>query len=156
MTHLAMVDPHPPSPSEFSAEDEEAAEVAAAAAADTPRLLFDPALLSGLRSTADIATDPGVRLGSSSGFFMPGPFHCLPGTNSGIPKLSMSVPLVLLPPAADLPPPLPSLPWDFEESGHPEPVVVLGGPQVSSDIVVAVVVVMGGILGPPGALGNPP
>ena len=67
----------------------------------------------------------------------------------------LSVPLVLLPPA-DLPPPLPSLPWDFEESGHPEPVVVLGGPQVSSDIVVAVVVVMGGILGPPGALGNPP
>ena len=32
------------------------------------------------------ATEPGVRLGSSSGFLIPVPFHGLPGSNSGIPK----------------------------------------------------------------------
>ena len=42
-----------------------------------------------IKSMAVGATDPGVRVGSSSGFFNPGPFHGLPGSNSGMPKVSM-------------------------------------------------------------------
>ena len=34
------------------------------------------------------AIEPGVRFGSSSGFFIPGPFHGLPGSNSGMPNES--------------------------------------------------------------------
>ena len=42
------------------------------------------------------ATEPGVRVGSSLGSFRAVPFHALPGTNSGMPKLSFSLVLVLV------------------------------------------------------------
>ena len=43
------------------------------------------------------ATLPGVIVGSSVGSFICAvPFHALPGTNSGIPKLSSSVELLVL------------------------------------------------------------
>ena len=54
------------------------------------RLLAEPALESGPMGSdtaAAEAADPGVRLGSSSGSFIPGPVHFLPGTNSGIPVI---------------------------------------------------------------------
>ena len=98
------------------------------------------------------ATDPGVKVGSSSGFFKPGPFHALPGTNSGIPKVSIPfngsvlvlIPLseevvigklTLTPPMAE--PPTIELPPTLEvglESGQPETELeeLEGKPQVSS------------------------
>merc|ERR1712123_60082 len=42
------------------------------------------------------ATEPGVKVGSSVGSFRAVPFHALPGTNSGMPKLSSSVELLVL------------------------------------------------------------
>lgn len=42
------------------------------------------------------ATDPGVKVGSSSGFLRPGPFQGLPGSNSGMPKASMPLRASLL------------------------------------------------------------
>ena len=42
------------------------------------------------------ATEPGVRVGSSLGSFRAVPFQALPGTNSGMPKLSSSLVLVLV------------------------------------------------------------
>ena len=110
-------------------------------------------VLLDIKSMADGATDPGVKVGSSSGFFNPGPFQGLPGSNSGMPKASIPfkasllvlldppVLLALLLPGApgaldtDGPPwppgaPLPDPPPDF--SGHPELVELEGKPQVSS------------------------
>ena len=101
------------------------------------------------------ATDPGVKVGSSSGFFKPGPFHALPGTNSGIPKVSIpfNVSVVEIPPTSvevvvgKLPTPPPTDPPTTElpptppptlevglESGQPETELeeLEGKPQVSS------------------------
>ena len=76
------------------------------------RLLADPAFESGpigsATPAAAEAADPGVKLGSSSGFFSPGPFHGLPGSNSGMPKES----------AAEAPSP-PAPPPGLVVSGQP-------------------------------------
>ena len=105
-----------------------------------PRVLFSPPtsevveaalftrLLLVMRSMAVLATDPGVRLGSSSGFLRLLPFHGLPGSNSGMPKLS-PMPFKACIAAADVAALLLSL---FLLSGHPEEVEEEGTPQVSS------------------------
>jgi len=56
------------------------------------------------------AIEPGVKFGSSSGFFMPGPFHGLPGSNSGIPNESRPL-------ETESPPDRPD--EVLEVSGHP-------------------------------------
>ena len=70
-------------------------------------------LLLLIKSMAVGATDPGVKLGSSSGFFIPGPFHGLPGSNSGMPKVSM--------------------PLRASELDPPRPDAELGTPTVEED-----------------------
>lgn len=84
-------------PSEFSEVDDWS---------DTALVALDKAAMS----IGAGAMDPGVKLGSSSGFFIPGPFHGLPGSNSGIPKVSRPLDSTLVMPDEDL-----------DDSGHPPP-----------------------------------
>ena len=112
-------------------------------------------VLLDIKSRAEGATDPGVKVGSSSGFFNPGPFQGLPGSNSGMPKASMPFKASLLVTLLEDPPPIPDdpellfrpgapgatetdgppgapLPGPPDFSGHPELVELEGSPQVSS------------------------
>lgn len=101
-------------------------------------------LVLAIRSMAAGATEPGVKVGSSSGFFMPGPFQGLPGSNSGIPKASIPLRaslLALLTIGAGIPPVeigggttlLALVPGPGALlSGHPELVEFVDKPQVSS------------------------
>lgn len=77
-----------------------------------PRLfsILDEGLSPGSRMIGVEATDPGVMLGSSDGSLSPGPFQGLPGSNSGMPKLSSSLDVFCC----------------FSElSGQPEPALLL-------------------------------
>ena len=102
-------------------------------------------LVLAIKSIAAGATEPGVKVGSSSGFFIPGPFQGLPGSNSGIPKASIPLRaslLALLTIGAGIPPVeigggatllalVPGAPGALL-SGHPELVEFVDKPQVSS------------------------
>ena len=110
-------------------------------AAWLPEVMVD--LDNTLISRPAVAAEPGVRVGSSSGFFIPGPFHGLPGSNSGMPKVSsplveLSLFPVLVPEALVMAGEAREVTVPDEEalvaveSGHPLEPLLVGALHVSS------------------------
>ena len=93
--------------------------------------------------TAAGATEPGVSVGSSLGSFRAVPFHALPGTNSGMPKLSSSLVLVLVGFSPELGQPA-SLPCAFDQGP------LFSRSKLGDDCELGALLVPGA----PGALGN--